>query len=174
MRTITKLLLVAAIGMFSVAAQAQLKIGHVNSQELLASMPETDSAQKKIEQKQVEHNLRMEEIQVEFNKKLAEYQEKVGNTENPMSLLEQQDREAELQSLQERAANYEQVIQQDLQMLQMQLFQPIQEKAISAINEVAEENGFTYILDTGAGAVVYKSPDSEDILPLVKTKLGLE
>ena len=59
-------------------------------------------------------------------------------------------------------------------MLRMQLFQPIQEKAIKAVNEVAEENGFTYILDTGAGAVVYSSPSSLDILPLVKTKLGLK
>jgi outer membrane protein len=56
----------------------------------------------------------------------------------------------------------------------MQLFQPIQEKAIGAVNEVAEENKFTYILDTGTGAVVYVSPESEDILPLVKAKLGLE
>ncbi len=174
MRTITKLLLAVAIGMFSVAGHAQLKIGHINSQELLASMPETDSAQKKLEKKQEEHSLRMEEIQVEFNKKLEAYQQKMQDTENPMSLLERQDREAELQSLQERASNYEQVIQQDLQMLQSQLFQPIQEKAISAINEVAEENNFTYILDTGSGTVVYKSADSEDILPLVKTKLGLE
>jgi hypothetical protein len=32
---------------------------------------------------------------------------------------------------------------------------------------------FTYIFDTGMGAVVY-SPDATDILPMVKAKLGLK
>jgi Skp family chaperone for outer membrane proteins len=37
---------------------------------------------------------------------------------------------------------------------------------------VAKEKGYDYILDTGLGMVLYAS-DSEDILPLVKKKLGL-
>ncbi len=174
MRTFSKLFLIAAVALVTVTANAQLKIGHINSQELLAAMPETDSAQKKLEKKQVEHNQRMVDIENEFNEKLKIYQDKLADKDNPMSVLEQQDREDELGKIQERANKYEQSMQQDLQMLRMQLFQPIQEKAIKAVNEVAEENGFTYILDTGAGAVVYSSPNSPDILPLVKTKLGLK
>ena len=174
MRTFSKLFLIAAVALVTVTANAQLKIGHINSQELLAAMPETDSAQKKLEKKQVEHNQRMVDIENEFNEKLKIYQDKLADKDNPMSVLEQQDREDELGKIQERANKYEQSMQQDLQMLRMQLFQPIQEKAIKAVNEVAEENGFTYILDTGAGAVVYSSPSSLDILPLVKTKLGLK
>jgi len=50
----------------------------------------------------------------------------------------------------------------------------VQEAALNAVNDVAEENGFTYIFDAGMGALVYTSPDSQDILPLVKTKLGLQ
>jgi outer membrane protein len=174
MRTFSKLFLIMAVALVTVTANAQLKIGHINSQELLAAMPETDSAQKKLEKKQVEHNQRMVDIENEFNEKLKIYQDKLADKENPMSVLEQQDREDELGKIQERANKYEQSMQQDLQMLRMQLFQPIQEKAIKAVNEVAEEKGFTYILDTGAGAVVYSSPDSEDILPLVKAKLGVK
>jgi outer membrane protein len=39
---------------------------------------------------------------------------------------------------------------------------------------VARENGFTYIFDLSRGSVIYFSEQSEDILPLVKKKLGLE
>ena len=62
----------------------------------------------------------------------------------------------------------------DLQKKRVELFTPVQEAALNAVNEVAEENGFTYIFDTGMGSVVYTSPDSQDILALVKKKLGLE
>jgi outer membrane protein len=50
--------------------------------------------------------------------------------------------------------------------------EPMIEKANQAIEDVAKENGYTYILDTSAGTVLY-FPESDDILPLVKTKLGL-
>jgi outer membrane protein len=172
MRTLSKLFLIVTVALFTVTANAQLKIGHINSQELLSAMPETDSAQKNLEKKQVEHNKRMVEIENEFNEKLKKYEE-MANDPNT-SVLVRKDMEEELGQIQERAAKYQEIMQQDLQMLRMQLFQPIQEKAINAVNEVAEEKGFTYILDTGVGAVVYSSPDSEDILPLVKTKLGIE
>lgn len=172
MRTLSKLFFIVTVALSTVTANAQLKIGHINSQELLAAMPETDSAQKELENKQVEHNKRMVEIENEFNEKYKKYEE-TANDPNT-SVLVRKDMEEELGQIQERAAKYQETIQQDLQMLRMQLFQPIQEKAINAVNEVAEENGFTYILDTGVGAVVYSSPDSEDILPLVKTKLNIK
>ena len=65
-------------------------------------MPETDSAQKKLERKQVEHNQRMVDIENEFNEKLKIYQDKLADKDNPMSVLEQQDREDELGKIQER------------------------------------------------------------------------
>ncbi len=174
MRTLSKLFFIVIVTMLTVTANGQLKIGHINSQELLSAMPETDSAQKKLEKKQVEHNKRMAEIENEFNEKYKKYEDYVNSPDTEPSVLVRKDMEEELGEIQERAAKYQEIMQKDLQMLRMQLFQPIQEKAISAVNEVAEENGFTYILDTGVGAVVYFSPSSEDILPLVKAKLGLK
>ena len=38
---------------------------------------------------------------------------------------------------------------------------------------MGKENGYTYIFDAGVGAVLY-SQDSDDIMPLVKKKLGLK
>ncbi len=170
---IKRLLGLLVIVSFTMAANAQAKIGHINSQELLAAMPETDSAQKQLGTWAKDNELVLEEMTVEFNKKYEEYVKRMEDTANPMSDLIRAAKEAELQELQQRIQAFQQQAEQDLERQKMQLFQPIQEKAIKAVNEVASENGFTYILDAGMGVVVYSAPDAQDILPLVKAKLGL-
>jgi outer membrane protein len=75
--------------------------------------------------------------------------------------------------MQQRIANFEQMAQQDLQNQQSELMRPILEKANKAVREVAEENGFIYIFDVGSGNPVYWSEQSIDVMPLVKTKLGI-
>ncbi len=154
-------------------ARAQLKIGHIDSQELLSAMPESDSATKKLQKLAKDHEMRLEEMQVEFNKKYQELLEYLKDEENVNEVV-QSTMEEDLEALQKRIMNFQQVAQQDLENKRIELFQPIQEKALKAVNEVAEENGFTYILDAGVGVIVYAAEDSEDILPMVKKKLGLE
>jgi outer membrane protein len=46
-------------------------------------------------------------------------------------------------------------------------------KAEEAINSVAKENKFSYIFDASAGTLLY-AQDSDDVMPMVKTKLGLK
>jgi outer membrane protein len=46
------------------------------------------------------------------------------------------------------------------------------EKTNAAIKEVADANNFIYIFDTSTGFVLYFEK-GEDILPLVKAKLGI-
>lgn len=157
----------------SVQAQQKMKIGYINSQELLAAMPESDSAQAKLQQLAKEHENTLDEMTVEFNKKLDAYK-KALNATPPMSELSRSTREGELQDLQDRIQKFQDQAQQDLQQKRTDLFKPIQDKALKAVSDVAAENGFTYILDTGTGAVVYTSPDAQNIMPLVKTKLGLK
>jgi outer membrane protein len=153
-----------------VNAQDKLKIGYINSQELLAAMPESDSAQKKIESLAKEHETALEEMTVEFNKKLEAYNKNLST----YSDLVKASKEGELQDLQTRIQTFQQTAQEDLQRKRSEFFKPIQDKALKAVNEVAEENGFTYILDSGTGALVYQSSSAQDILPLVKKKLGLQ
>jgi outer membrane protein len=169
---ISLLLVVITSAAIVVNAQSKLKIGHINSQELLEAMPESDSAQAKLEELAMDHETVLEEMSVEFNKKFEAY--RLAMEEGTLSDLARATKEAELQDMQTRIQTFEQTASQDLQQKRVELFTPVQEKAINAVNEVAEENGFTYIFDTGMGALVYTSPDSEDILPLVKAKLGLE
>ena len=80
----------------------------------------------------------------------------------------------ELQTLDQRSQTFQQMAEQSISDKRTELFKPIQDKAIKAVNDVAAENGFTYIFDTAGGMIVYSAPESQDIFPLVKAKLGLK
>jgi outer membrane protein len=56
----------------------------------------------------------------------------------------------------------------------MRLIQPVMDKARNAIDEVAKEKGLIYVFDLSQGNPVYTSPESLDLLPLVKAKLGIQ
>lgn len=168
MKTTTKIIAVLSCLLLAHTVSAQ-KLAHINSQELLVAMPETDSAQKQLEKIAMEHDLALEEMSVEFNKKMEDYNAKY----NEMSDLVKASKEAELQDLQKRVQAFQQTAEQDLQNQRMKLFQPIQEKAVKAVNDVSKEKGFTYVFDTATGVVVYMGDDAVDILPLVKAKLGI-
>ncbi|MBN2347568.1 MAG: OmpH family outer membrane protein [Bacteroidales bacterium] len=155
---------------FTVQAQSQIKLGHINSQELMAAMPESDSAQKTLEATAQQIEQTMEQLQVEFNQKYETY----ANNLNTYTDLVRATKESELQDLQDRIQQFQQTAQQEIQKQRNKLFQPIRDKATKFINQVAEENGFTYIFDVGSGAIVYAAEGTVDILPMVKTKMGIK
>jgi outer membrane protein len=158
--------------LFSIAAysQASLKIGHINSQELLQAMPENDSALAKIERATKEAQSQMETMQVELNSKYQDYITK----RDSYSELIKQTKETELQQMNQRIQQFQTTADQDLQKQRTELYKPILDKANNAISEVGKANGFTYILDLSSGIVLYHAENSIDILPLVKQKLGLK
>ncbi len=151
-------------------AQQALKIGHINTQELLQAMPETDSAMLKLEKMQKELQGQLEVMQVELNNKYQDYLSK----RDSYTDLVRQTKEDELQNIQQRIQQFAQNAEQDLQKKRSELYKPILDKANKAIEEVARENGFTYILDLSSGVVLFHSDSSLDILPLVKSKLKLK
>jgi hypothetical protein len=66
-----------------------------------------------------------------------------------------------------RIQEFQENAQKTLQQREQDLLKPIIDRAKKAISDVASENGYTYILDSGTAAVLY-SQDSDDIMPLVK------
>jgi outer membrane protein len=81
---------------------------------------------------------------------------------------------AEIQDMQQRIQNYQQTAQAQLQQKQTEVLKPVFDKAEAAIGEVAKEKSLLYVFDIGTKVVLYKSNDSMDLLPLVKTKLGIK
>jgi len=170
MKKIIGSIVVSVFSVCMLVAQPNLKIGHINTQELLQAMPETDSAQLKLEKMQKELQSQLEVMQVELNNKYQDYLSK----RDSYSELVRQTKEDELQNIQQRIQQFAQNADQDLQKKRSELYKPILDKANKAIEEVARENGFTYILDLSSGVVLFHSDSSLDILPLVKAKLKLK
>jgi outer membrane protein len=171
MKKLTLIAIVAVTFLFGSSAYAQgsLKIGHINIQELIKAMPETDSAQTKLQKYSGDLQDQLEEMNVEFNKKYETYLTK----RDSLATFIKQQKEEELSGLQQRIQTFQTNAQQEIEKQRGALFQPIYEKAQKAISDVAKENKFTYILDDSSGVVLFKSDDSQDILPLVKKKLGI-
>jgi outer membrane protein len=168
MNTMKRITLAMGVLMIALAVNAQ-KFGHITAELLLQDMPEYDSAQVKLQNLNRSYELEIERIQVEINKKIEDYQK----NEATMSNLIKEAKASEIQEMQVRLQNFAQTAQQDLQQQQMTLMQPVMEKARKAIEEVAKENGLLYVFDMSQGNPVYASEESIDLLPLVKTKLGL-
>lgn len=151
-------------------AQVQLKIGHVNVVEIVSLLPESDSAQLLLEKDTKEFENMLEEMQVELNNLVNDYETNQGN----YSDLIRKTKESEIMGMREKIFNFQQNANQQLQQRNYELLQPIYEKVQKAINNVATQGGFTYILDISKGSVVFVSADSQNINSLVLEDLGVK
>jgi outer membrane protein len=148
-----------------------IKFGHVNRNELIQSMPEFDSAKVKLEKLNTELSNALELLQVEYNNKAEAYLK----DSKTLTDIVRQTKEQELQDYQKRMTDFQTNAQNQLQEKQAELFKPITDKADKAIKDVGKENGFLYIFDLSQnGVAYYDETRSTNVMPLVKTKLGLK
>jgi len=172
MKNISKVLVVILVVFLAsnVNAQSKLKIGHVDSGELFKMMPGRDTAQAKLQtiSKTLEDQLKA--MQTEYDSKVASYQAEQAT----MSDLIKQTKGKEIQDLAKRIEDFQTSAQTELQTKESELVQPIIDKAKKAIEAVAKENGYTYIFDSAAGSVVLYAEPTDDIMSLVKKKLGIK
>ncbi len=145
--------------------QAQSKVAHINTQELIAAMPAAKAAQTELE-------ALGKTYQTDIQASITEYQNTVKQYEAEASTKtdeENQKRGLELQEKQQRIQQFRADAQKDLAEKEAELFKPIQETAMKAINEVAKAQGFDYVLDRASLIVA----EGKDILEDVKKKLGI-
>ncbi|MCB0430291.1 MAG: OmpH family outer membrane protein [Flavobacteriales bacterium] len=161
-------LLFTAIGTQVQAQDKAQKIGHINSQELLSMMPEAKQAEDQL----TKH---AKELEDQLNTMQTEYQAKVDKFRQPDPFQTdaiRKTKEAEIMDLGKRIQEFEMSAQQSYNEMSAKVQQPLLEKVQKAIADVAKENGFTYILDTSAGNVLYFD-GGIDVLPMVKKKLSI-
>ena len=161
------ILLGVILGVSTVSAQ---KFARVNLQEIVVAMPEFDQAQKNLEAFGKDLQEQMEQIQVEFNNKLADFQKNQGT----MAASVKQMRQQELEQLQQRFAEFQQNAQQDFQKKESELLEPVQKKANEAVNKVAKSAGYLAVFNTAVPSLAYfDEAQLTDISALVKKELGI-
>lgn len=153
------------------SANAQQKFGYLNSQELIASMPETDSVQSKM-------NDLGKELESQFTAMRTEMTTKAQELQNNLSTLSEtvrKQKEKDLFDLQTRIEEFQQSANQELQTKQAELLKPVMEKAQAAISKVAKEQSLTAVFDLAAGPLLYyNEAQMTNLLPLVKQSLGIK
>jgi outer membrane protein len=153
------------LGLFT--ASAQTKIGYINTEELLGSLPEAVTVSKELE----EYGQSLDLMREENIKELNEKGEKFNQDSSKMSPSMKEIKRKELQDLYEKIQGWQQVAQEDMNKKSQEKLMPLRKKAMDAINAVAAENKYTYILDI---STIIVGPPTDNIIGLVKKKLGIK
>ncbi|MFZ1676613.1 MAG: OmpH family outer membrane protein [Saprospiraceae bacterium] len=164
------LMLVLAVT-FCVSAEAQ-KIGYVDSGSLLEMMPKV---------KEAESNLETlgKQLQAKGQKMMTDYQTKAQDLQRRVQAgdIAPKDQDAQVAMLKDDEAKiqqFDQDMQKQLSDKREALLAPILAEVKTAIQNVAKENGYTYIFDgsPGVGVLLY-ADETTNITAQVKAKLGI-
>ena len=168
--TMKNLVLALALALTGMPAIAQtLKLGHIDRQQLMLTLPERKDAESKMQAFAKTLDDRLKAMG-------AEYQTMVTNAQAEAETMTQTAREIavrEIGELEQRIEAAQQKAQEDLAKQEEELLKPMVESTNAAIDKVAAANNFTYIFDVSTGMVLYFDK-GEDILPLVKAELGIQ
>jgi len=168
MKNIFKIAIVGVTFIICSTTMNAQKIANINLDSLISIMPESKTAQQAVQDyaKQLEEQVTA--MQSELKTKYDDYQAK----SKDMAEVVRASKEKELNDLNQRIQDFQQQAQTDYQRKSAELSKPVYEKAKKAVDAVAKENGFKYVLDTSTGMVIY-SEQSDDIIGLVIKKLGI-
>jgi outer membrane protein len=165
-----KLLMVAALMFFGATSftNAQSKIAHINTSDLVEAMPEMKAAQSQLEKLQKTYDTEIKAMAKELDTKIKQY----GAEADSKTDEENQKRAEEVQGMQNNIGAYRQQALQDLQKKEVDILQPILEKARAAIQKVARAKGYQYVMDSTQGGGLILA-EGYDLLPDVKKELGI-
>lgn len=163
-------IVVMVMGLVAAADQtkAQAKFGYISSDEVIRSMPELKKVDTSLNDFQNALGQQFEDMKREYLE-----QDSVLNSKDTLKYTKAQ-LELKRKNIGEiylKLQGWNNQAQQLLQQKQQELITPLQKKATDAIQAVAKEGGYSYVFIKEA---VLVSPPADDLLPLVKKKLGIK
>ena len=161
--------LVALTGFFLMICglvNAQNKLGHTNLEDVVSIMPDIKKADS------ILTKFKKDSLESMLPYYLSEFKRKDSIAKavaTPAAVRQQAEQEANQYGgiLQ----NWQQYSENELQRKQQEVLQPYFAKAFQLVNEVAKENGYTWVFKQDALLV---APQSDDLLPLIAKKLGVK
>jgi outer membrane protein len=148
------------------------KIGYADWEYVFSKMPESKQidTQMKTHSSQLEAQLKAK--YTEYQTKLKDYQDKASTMLDAV----RKDKETELTQLQENIQKFQQDAQSSISKKQSDLMGPVFDKIGKAIEDVAKENGYIFIINpqlVGGGDILLYSDEKYNISDLVLKKLGV-
>ncbi len=164
-----KTLLFAAILFIGATSftQAQSKIAHINTNDLIEAMPQMKTAKTELDKLSKTYEAEIQKMAVEYQNKMKQYGAEVETKTDE----ENAKRQEEVLTIEKSIRQYQANAQEDIQKKQEELMKPIFEKAKVAIQKVAKAQGFQYVLDSTQGSGVLLA-DGKDLMADVKKEMG--
>ncbi len=165
MKTLKSLLLTAAIVCCSVVGNAQIggqKFAYVDSDYILNNIPEYADAQEELNTLSTKWQNEVKALYDKVSEMYKKYQtEMVLLSEDQKRAREQEivNKEQEAKNLQMQYFGSEGQLYQK----RTELVQPIQEKIYTALNELAQTKGYTFVFDMASGTSILYASDKVDI-----------
>ncbi len=164
-----RLLILLSLCLLTFQLSAQ-KIGYIDSQTLVESIPEVKEANSNIETFRNQLQKKGQDMIKNFQTKLASLEQKKGRGE--LSPLQLEEEAKKLGEEEQQIRQFDADSQQKIFEKSETLLKPLRDKIQKAIDEVAAAEGYDYIFDQSTGFVLY-ADKSTDIGDLVRIKLGL-
>lgn len=164
------ILLVLFVAPLSLCAQ---KFAQFDYNSIIQAMPEAKSAQTQLETIYKQYQTEIEGMQKELQTKAEKYQ-KEDTDATPANIRERH--QQELQDMYQRLQQAQQDNSENMQKEQSKLMQPIMQKVLSAVNSVAQEGGYVYIIDKNASqqaGVFINDALNTDVTSAIMKKLGI-
>ena len=156
-----------AFGILS--ASAQTKIGYIDTDMLIGEMPEAAKVDAELKAYQEALGMQGQDLGKEADAKAAQFLKDSATLTASMKEIKRN----EIIELYQKVQNWNQIAQEKYNQKAQEKIGPVRNKAFEAIKAVAKERNYTYVLDAATN-VLLVSPPGDDLLPLVKAKLGIK
>jgi len=165
------LMCMVAMMLLAGSATAQQKIGHVSTDAIMKQLPDAQDAQKQLDALVVEWQGELNKMQQDWQKKFDDYDQK----KLIMTDARRAEAERDLRDLDQRIADYRsQKFGQSGELFQKQndLMKPVQDRVFKAIQDVATEEGYDYVLDKSGEILMMYANEKHDLTTKVLQKLN--
>lgn len=164
-RLLILLAFVIASGFVTSSFGQSMKIGYIYPDTVLQALPEYKAQQSKFQDYEKQLTAQLEAKQKDFETKLTAYQQGAAGWNDVV----RQDKEAELQRLDQNLREFQQRAQIDLRNKEVELLEPLYVKIQNAVEDLAESSGYDFI---ARGEVFMFAKSAHNLTSQVITKLG--
>jgi len=170
---IYSLMITLIFGLGFSPAFAQLKVGYVNSQQVMEKFKDALDVRKQL----AEFNTQWEGEARDMQKQIQKLQEEL---ESQSLLLSDQRKQEKVQQIQTLGQQYQLFLQTKWGQQgegvkkEVELLQPVYEKINAAIKKIGQAEGYQYIFDVVAGNILYASDDQPDLTEKLLAELNKE
>lgn len=164
-----KLLLLAAVVLPMCVSAQTLKIGIVDTTDIILAMPDTKEAQEKVAEVSKKYEDEYAKLQEEMKRR---YDEIAGMAEDELPAIRER-KTRDFQEYQMKIQQFEQNASEELAKYQQQQMEPVIQKVRNAIESVGKEGAFSLIQDKSSQTILFYDAPVVDITPEVKAKLGI-